>query len=175
MDDSKGYVLRTVEDDEWEIVRWLWQAYRGDLAAIVQGLPYADGRYQSQEVDPLPDPNVVGYLAWRSHPNTGEDAPIAFALVDGVQRATRSIRAFWVAPAARRGRIGSQLAQAIIERHPGTWTIAFQQENRSAGVFWRQVADRAFGAAGWIEEELPVPGLPYAPPDHRIRNKRAGH
>lgn len=57
------------------VLRWLWQAYRADLAPVVHGLPYADGRYQARMVDGLPDPDVAAYLAWRPHPNTGEAAP----------------------------------------------------------------------------------------------------
>jgi len=34
-----------VADDEWPLVAWLWQAYRSDMAPIVTGLPYDDGRY----------------------------------------------------------------------------------------------------------------------------------
>lgn len=170
MGDPDGYVLRTVQDDQWCIVRWLWQAYRSDLAAIVHSLPYADGRYQARRVDELPGRDVAGYLAWRPHPNTGEDAPIAFALVDGVQSDARSVRAFWVAPAARRGMIGSRLAADVIERHPGPWTIAFQHENQPAGAFWRTVAGRAFGPDGWSEERVPVPGRPEVPPDHWIHS-----
>ena len=38
--------VQCVEDHEWGIVSWLWQAFRQDLAPVVQGYPYADGRYQ---------------------------------------------------------------------------------------------------------------------------------
>ncbi|TWP32866.1 hypothetical protein [Leekyejoonella antrihumi] len=76
--------VRPVEDDQWQIVAWLWQAYRNDLAPVVNGLPYADGRYQARELNTFPHEGAIGYLAWRPHPNTGEDAPIGFALVDGL-------------------------------------------------------------------------------------------
>ena len=57
------------------IVAWLWQAFRHDLAAIVNGLPYPDGRYQAAPLKRFPSPDGAGYLAWRAHPNTGADAP----------------------------------------------------------------------------------------------------
>ena len=38
--------VRRVGEDEWQIVAWLWQCFRHDLALVVSGLPYADGRYQ---------------------------------------------------------------------------------------------------------------------------------
>ena len=153
------------------MLRWLWQAFRSDLAPIVHGLPYPDGRYQAAELDRLPHPDVVGYVARRPHPNTGEDAPIAFALVEGICSDTRSIGAFWVAPAARHGGVGRRLARDVLDRHPGPWTIPFQHDNEAAGAFWRRVADDAFGVQGWTEEQLAVPGKPHVPPDHWIRSR----
>lgn len=169
MSGAVGFDVRTVDDSELPILRWLWQAYRADLATVVQALPYADGRYQAKDVDALPRPDVVGYLAWRPHPNTGEDAPIAFALVDGIGRAERSVSGFWVAPTARRDGVGSRFALDVLGRHRGPWAIAFQHDNPPAAAFWRRVADQAFGASGWTEERLPVPGRPHVPADHWIR------
>ena len=87
-----------VSDDQWGIVAWLWQAYRHDLATVVNGLPYADGRYQCRELSQFPSADGAGYIAWRPHPNTGEDAPIGFAIIDGLHGPRRSVAAFWVAP-----------------------------------------------------------------------------
>ena len=81
---SPCFSIRPVRDDQWEIVGWLWQLFRHDLATIVDGLPYADGRYQARKLEQLPSPDGVGYLAWRAHPKTGEDAPIGFAVVEGL-------------------------------------------------------------------------------------------
>ncbi|GAB4004109.1 GNAT family N-acetyltransferase [Nocardioides ultimimeridianus] len=171
MNGADGFDVRVIGADELPILRWLWQAFRADLASVVHGLPYADGRYQAKDVDDLPRPDVVGYLAWRPHPNTGEDAPIAFALVDGIGLAERSVSGFWVAPAARRDGVGIRLALDVLARHPGPWAIAFQHENPYAASFWRRVADRAFGASGWTEERVPVPGRPHVPADHWIHGQ----
>ena len=157
-----------VADDQWGIVAWLWQAYRQDLATVVNALPYADGRYQCQELSQFPLADAAGYIAWRPHPNTGEDAPIGFAIIDGLQGLRRSVAGFWVAPAARRNGAGSKLALDVLARHPGPWTIAFQHNNADAGDFWRRMADAAFGSGSWSEEQRPVPGKPEAPPDHWI-------
>jgi hypothetical protein len=35
--------VRAVSDDVWNVLAWLWQCFRHDLAMIVTGLPYADG------------------------------------------------------------------------------------------------------------------------------------
>ncbi|MEP9361408.1 GNAT family N-acetyltransferase [Nocardioides sp. CN2-186] len=160
--------VRPVDDDQWEVVAWLWQAYRHDLSEVVHGFPYADGRYQHAGLDGYPRPDAVGYLDWRPHPNTGEDAPVAFAVVGGLDAARRTVDAFFVVPAARRGGTGRALAADVIARHPGAWEIAFQDGNVSAGHFWRAVARDAWGDA-WTETEEPVPGKPDLPPDHWIR------
>lgn len=160
--------VRPVLDDEWAIVAWLWQAYRNDLAVVVNGLPYADGRYQKARLMKYPSLDVAGYLAWRAHPKTGEEAPIAFAVVEGLEGDRRSIEGFWVAPALRREGIGRQFALDILSRHDGPWTIVFQHDNFGALQFWRNVAECAFGSGRWSEEERAVPGLPDVPPDHYI-------
>ena len=145
--------IRPVGDSEWELVGWLWQAYRSDLAPVVHGLPYADGRYAHGLLDGYPAADRAGHLALRPHPNTGEDAPVGFALVSGLGGERRHMDAFWTAPAARRGGLGLALASHVIAEHPGPWTIAFQHDNHAAGGFWRRVAAELFGPEGvaWTE------------------------
>lgn len=168
-DDSiSEFRVREVHDDDWDIVAWLWQAYRNDLAVVVNGLPYADGRYQSARLKKYPSIDATGYMAWRVHPKTGEEAPLAFAIIEGLEGDRRSIEGFWVAPAARRGGIGQQFALDVLSRHDGPWTIVFQHDNVGAMLFWRNVAKDAFGLGRWSEEERGVPGLPDVPPDHFI-------
>jgi predicted acetyltransferase len=162
--------ISPVADDEWELVAWLYQAFRSDLARVVHGLPYADGRYSHGPLDAYPAPDRRGYLARLPHPNTGEDAPVGFALVSGLDTERRSMDAFWTAPTARRGGLGHALASYVVAQHPGAWTIAFQDRNDAAGAFWRRLATDLFGAEGrgWAEEQRSVPGRPQAPPDHWI-------
>lgn len=166
---SSNVTVVPVADDQWDTIAWLWQAYRHDLAALVNGLPYADGRYQHRQLSRFPSVDAAGYLALRAHPNTGEDAPIGFAVVDGLEGERRSVAAFWVAPAARRTGAGRMLALDVLARHPGPWSVTFQHGNTDAGTFWRQIADVAFGC-GWSEEERPVPGRPEVPSDHWIES-----
>lgn len=47
-ENATPFVVHPVAPEQWEIVAWLWQCFRHDLALIVSGLPYADGRYQTQ-------------------------------------------------------------------------------------------------------------------------------
>lgn len=165
-----SFVVRPVMDDQWSIVAWLWQAYRHDLASIVNGMPYSNGRYQAALLDEFPSADGAGYIAWRPHPKSAEEAPIGFAIIRGLTDARRSIAGFWVSPVLRREGVGTQFAQLILSRHEGPWTIAFQHDNRAAGAFWRNVANLVFGPGRWSEEERPVPGLPTAPPDHFIES-----
>lgn len=165
-----GFSVRPVSEEQWPIVAWLWQAYRQDLATIVNGLPYEDGRYQAALLEEFPMDNGAAYLAWRPHPKTGEDAPIGFAVIKGLQGERRSIEGFWVTPVVRREGVATQLAREILARHEGPWTIAFQHDNIGAGIFWRSVANMVFGTGQWSENQRPVPGLPTAPPDHFIES-----
>lgn len=162
--------IEPVGTDQWGMVAWLWQAYRSDMAPIVQGLPYADGRYSHTPLVGYPGPDRAGYVAWRPHPNSGEDAPVGFALVSGIGGGRRAVDAFWTAPVARRGGLGLALASHVLRAHPGPWTIAFQDGNIAAGHFWRRVSTELFGPEGeaWSEETRPVPGKPDVPPDHWI-------
>lgn len=166
------YDVRPVADDQWPVVAWLWQDFRHDLAPVVRGFPYADGRYRHSGLDAYPAPDRCGYLAWVPHPNTGEDAPIGFALVRGLDAASRLLQAFFVVPAARRSGVGRGLARDVIARHPGPWEIPFQAGNTAAASFWRRVATDAWGAARagrWTERTESVPGRPELAPDHWIR------
>jgi predicted acetyltransferase len=165
-----GLTVRPVADDQWQIVAWLWQLFRHDLAPIVSGLPYADGRYQAAQLAQYPSPNGAGYLAWRPHPKTGADAPVGFAVVDGLLGERRSVVGFWVAPVLRREGVGRLLAIDVLTRPPGPWSVGFQDENVAAGTFWRAVADDVFGQGRWSEARRPVPGLPGVPPDHFIES-----
>ena len=162
------FTVRPVADGQWSIVAWLWQAYRHDLATIVHGYPYADGRYQASVLDDFPTDDGIAYLAWRTHPKTGEDAPIGFAVVKGLIGEHRTLEGFWVTPMARRGGVGTAFAQQVLSMHEGPWVIAFQHDNAGATVFWRHVAHAYFGPENWSEDERPVPGLPNVPPDHFI-------
>ena len=169
-DSGRPFSVHPVSDDQWVIVAWLWQVFRHDLAPIVNGLPYADGRYQAAQLQRFPSPDGAGYLAWRAHPNTGEDAPVGFAVVEGLTGHRRSVTGFWVAPAVRREGIGRRLAIEVLSRHEGPWSIGFQHDNASAGRFWREIADTVFGPGRWSEQQRPVPGRPYVPPDHFIES-----
>jgi predicted acetyltransferase len=142
--------------------------FRHDLATIVEGLPYADGRYQHATLARFPSSNGSGYIASRPHPKTNGPAPVAFALVEGIASDRRTIEGFWVAQVVRGEGVGDALARVVISSHDGPWTIAFQHANVAATTFWRRVANESFGPGNWTETTRPVPGRPDASPDHFI-------
>jgi hypothetical protein len=139
-----GFSVREVMDEQWPIVAWLWQSYRHDLALVVNGLPYADGRYQTAVLNEYPMADGAGYLAWRPHPKSGEDAPIGFAVIKGLKGERRSIEGFWVAPVARREGVGTKFALDMLSRHDGPWTIVFSARQRRRGGFLEKSCGRIF-------------------------------
>ncbi len=161
-------IIRPVAEDQWSIVAWLYQDFRHDLASVVNGFPYSDGRYRHEWLDEYPAADRFGYLVWAPHPNHSDElAPIAFALVKQVDESHRELAALFVVPAARYDGLGRRLALDVLGRHPGQWSIAFQHDNVAARGLWRKVAREAFDD-GWTEEQRPVPGKPDVPPDHWI-------
>ena len=133
--------------------------------------PYADGRYQAGQLERFPSSDGAGYLAWRAHPKTGEDAPVGLAVIDRLCSDVRSVVGFWVAPVVRGDGVGRQLAMEVLSQHPGPSTIGFQHNNVAARAFWRDVADAFFGPGRWSEHLRPVPGLPEVPPDQLIESR----
>lgn len=166
-----GVDVRAAAGDDWATLAWLWQCFRQDIAPVVSALPHADGRYSTVGLPTGQSPDTVAYLATRPHPNTGAAAPVAFAVVDGLTAARRSLDALWVAPGARGTGVGRALALDVLGRHPGPWCVVFQHDNTGAGRFWRAVADAAFGPRGWSEERREVPHRPSAPQDHWIESR----
>ena len=165
---TEGIDLRLVVDDaDHRVLARLWQLLRHDLATVVRGLPYADGRYSTRGLPTGEDADVAAYLALQPHPNTGEAAPVGFVVLDGLVAGPIHIAAAWVSPVVRGGGLGGRMVTAALARHPGPWTVAWQHDNTAAAWFWRRLADDLLGVAGWREERVPVP-KPGAPDDHRI-------
>lgn len=162
--------VRPVRDEEWPVVAWLWQAYRADMAPVVHGLPYADGRFAHRPLDAYPAPDRAGWLLWSPHPNTGEPAPVGFALVSGLDAARRTVDGFWIASSVRRLGVGRAFALDVLRRYDGPWEIAFQHDNAPATRLWRTVATSLWGDA-WTEEQRPVPQRPELAPDHWITSR----
>jgi predicted acetyltransferase len=138
----------------------LWQLYRHDLSEFRGSLPDAAGEYAPGR---LPDylhahPDRRAYLVRSGH------APAGFALVRGLADGPRHMTEFFVVRALRRHGVGREVATRLLRSHPGSWEIAFQEENPAAARFWRRVAAEV-ARSPVREERRPVPGKPQLPPD----------
>jgi predicted acetyltransferase len=152
-------VLALMTEENRPVAERLWQLYRHDLSAFRGSMPNADGLYKP---GPLPayfgDPDRCGYLIYTAA------VPAGFALIYGLSGGTRAIGEFFIVRAARRRGLGRAAAMQILQRHPGPWEMAFQEENPDAARFWRRLVADATGGA-YREERRPVAGKPEIPPD----------
>jgi predicted acetyltransferase len=159
---STSISLERVAPDTVIVLERLWQLYRHDLSEFrISMVPEADGTYPLRHLpDYLDHPDHTAYLL---HPAADDDRPIGFALLAGLETGPRSIHEFFVVRALRGRGVGYDAAVELLSRHPGTWEIAFQEENPAAARFWRRII--ADTADTWHEERHPVPGTPELPPD----------
>jgi predicted acetyltransferase len=151
------------------IVERLWQLYRHDLSEFrgrhgpegFRGtLPDENGLYKLAGLLPFfdDDGERAAYVFY------SDASPVGFAFVAGVTSEPRTISEFFVVRGARRQGIALAAVGELFVLHPGTWEIAFQENNVAAARFWRGVTAEA-ASDGVREERRPVPGKPEVPPD----------
>ena len=153
-------VLVAVTPDLHPVVERLWQLYRHDLSEFRDSYPDADGLYK---VGPL-----AAYLAGEGDRTallvrSGTSA-VGFVLLRGLSDRPAVLGEFFVSRAVRGRGVGYQVATEVMRRWPGSWVIAFQEENPRAARFWRRVATDLAGST-WTEQRIPVPDKPWLPPD----------
>jgi predicted acetyltransferase len=159
---SPSPVLQPITERDRSVVERLWQLYSHDMSEVRGTMPNGEGLYKAGRLPTyFGDPDRAGYLI------TFEGAPAGFAFVQGLSAEPRMIGDLFVVRAARRRRVGYDVARELLRRYPGRWEIAFQVENSGAPEFWRRVVSDAVGA-DWHEELRPVPGKPHIPPDHFV-------
>ena len=154
--------LRPLTDADAELIDRLWQLYVHDLSQSRGSLPNEHGLFKQGHLQWFRDDpsNWPGFLV------TYDGAPAGFAFVGtNWDTGKRTIGEFFVVRAVRRRGVGEFVARTLIERYPGTWEIAFQDENAGAPQFWIRVVSSIVGAA-WREEWRPVPDKPHIAPDH---------
>ncbi len=158
MNDSPVSLHRMTEDDRSTVDR-LWQLYAHDLSEFRGTLPDAAGLFRWTRVPTyFDDPDRCGYLVlWGRQ-------PAGFVLMRGLKDDCHVLGEFFVVRAVRRRGVGRDVALELLRLHPGTWEIAFQEENPAAAKFWRRIATEVAGDK-WTEERRPVPGKPQIPPD----------
>ncbi len=146
-------------EDDWDVVRRLWQPYSHDLSEFRGTTPDASGSYRAGHLASYrpDDPDDVAYVARLG------DRPVGFALVRGLAGGTRVMGEFFVVRAARGSGHARALAEHVVRAHPGSWEIAFQEDNPKAARFWRRLGAEVL--TGTTEERRGVPNKPYLPPD----------
>ena len=162
------HVDAAASDDDWAVVRHLWQLYSHDLSEFRGSTPDAGGSFRDGHlVSYRPDDrDVAAYVARLG------DRPIGFALVRGLVGDTRVMGEFFVVRAARGAGHARAFAEHVVRRHPGPWEIAFQADNAKAARFWRRLGAEVLTAA--TEELRPVPDKPRIPPDVWLTGTTAG-
>ena len=158
--------LRALSPELHDVVRNLWQLYRHDMSdfvgthgpdGFVGSLPDEQGRFHERSLAPLLDGAGDGYLFF-----SGDNA-VGFAFV--VPRGDGSMMGhFFVARGLRGHGVAAAAARELFARHPGSWSVPFQEANTIAGRFWRRLAGEVAGG-DVREERRPVPGKPDVPDD----------
>jgi predicted acetyltransferase len=146
-------------EDDWHVVKRLWQPYSHDLSEFRGTTPDASGSYKAGHLGwyDRDDADRTAYLARLG------DRPIGFALVRGLKGDRRLMGEFFVVRSARGAGHARAFAEHVVRAHPGLWEIAFQDDNVRAARFWRRLgADLLVDAA---EELREIPNKPYIPPD----------
>jgi predicted acetyltransferase len=166
---ASDFAMRPLTAESRPVVERLWQLYRHDLsefrgthgpAGFRGSLPSEDGTFHVRTLLPFleADADRAAYLLYSGSSAGG------FAFVSGVTSPVRLLCEFFVVRGLRRHGIGRAAADELFARHPGTWEIAFQENNVAAARFWRRVASEAAGG-DVHEERRPVPNKPEVPPD----------
>jgi len=141
------------------VLERLWQLFRHDMSEFTGDLPDAQGRYRSERLDSaFADPGWLAYVL------SSDASPVGLAVVRGLDSDRRVLNSYFLARGARGRGVGVAAAAAVMRRHPGAWSVAFQDSNGSAVRLWHRVAAEVAGS-DWVEEHRAVPGRPELPPD----------
>jgi predicted acetyltransferase len=152
--------LREVTPETRPVVERLWQLYRHDLSEFRDSNLDEQGLFHTRALEPFldDDPDRRCYLFHR------DGRPVGLALVSGVEKEPRVMHEFFVVRRVRREGLGRRAVRELFLLHPGSWEIAFQENNTAAARFWRGIAAAA-AHDGVREERRPVAGKPHIPPD----------
>ncbi|MCT9082428.1 GNAT family N-acetyltransferase [Streptomyces fulvoviolaceus] len=141
-------------------VERLWLMFRHDLSGFGGQLPNPDGTFRSERLEAA----FSGDVDWAPYLISRGGHPVGFAFVRGLSGPTRVLNSFFVVRGVRRAGIGMRAVEDVVARHPGQWTVAFQDDNIGAVRFWRRVGE-ALAPGAWTEERRSVPQRPDLAPD----------
>ncbi|MFD3837089.1 GNAT family N-acetyltransferase [Streptomyces sp. NPDC058642] len=123
-------------------------------------MPNPDGTFRGEWLEAA----FSGSEDWAVYLFRSGEHPVGFAFVRALDEPIRVLNSFFVVRGVRRSGIGLRAVQHVVARHPGQWTVAFQDANPAAVRFWRRVGD-ALAPGEWKEERRPVPDRPGLAPD----------
>jgi predicted acetyltransferase len=142
------------------VVERLWNLFQHDLSEFRGQLPNPDGTFRSERLEAA----FSGDEDWAAYLFHSGERPVGFAFVRAISQPTRVLNSFFVVRGVRRGGVGIRAVQEVVARHPGAWSVAFQDANPAAVRFWRRVGE-TLAPGGWSEERRPVPDKPGLAPD----------
>ncbi|PWI18139.1 GNAT family N-acetyltransferase [Streptomyces sp. Act143] len=158
--DAVALSIRPVTPADRPTIERLWLLFRHDLSEFRGQLPNPDGTFRGEWLDAA----FSGSEDWAAYLFSSGESPVGFAFVRALIQPTRVLNSFFVVRGARRSGVGMRAVQEVVARHPGAWTVAFQDANPGAVRFWRRVGE-TIAPGAWEEERRPVPGKPDLPPD----------
>ncbi len=152
--------VELVSHESRPILENMLQLYLHDLSEFRGSVPDQHGRFGSDNryASYFTSSDRCAYVV--RHLNQ----PSGFALVRGLTERRRVVGGFFIVRSLRRHGLGRDAVLALLQRHPGPWEIAFQEENPRAATFWRSVASELLGDH-WSEERRPVPNKAHLPKD----------
>ena len=107
--------LRAITESDRAVIERLWQLYSHDMSEVRGTLPNAEGVFKAGRLPTyFDDPDACGYLV------SYGDAPAGFAFVTGLTGDRKAMGDFFVVRAARRKRVGHEVARELLGRHPGS-------------------------------------------------------
>lgn len=159
--------LVPVCEEDKSVLQNLLQFYRYDLAEF---RPYE-----------ITEHGLFVYRFLDHYFPPGSDREACFLRVDGVLAGftmtrtlpdgSREVAEFFVMRAYRRRGVGREAARALFRRHPGPWTIAFDDANGPGRAFWPSIAAEAAAGAVASGHREP-PDVSYASTWLRFRTVR---
>ena len=140
----------------------LWQLYRHDLSKFRGTRIAEDGKFGLGRLPLLfTNDDRVGYFFYI------ESDVVGFSIVRDGDQATKIVSEFFILGPFQHQGLGREIALKLFRLHPGNWEISFQEINKPAASFWRNVAEMASGPF-WSEEKRAIPERTDIPPDNWI-------
>lgn len=128
------------------------------MSTFTDALPDEHGRFRQERLDA-----ALSNPRWAAFVFRVGTATVGFAVVRGLDAGTRVISSFFIARGGRRSGLGRAAVEYVTALYPGRWSVAFQDGNTTASLFWSTVAANA--DEHWVLDHQPVPGRPELPPD----------